>query len=579
MARRHGHLRTLLALLCLALAVPVRAKMRIKFLPDDNLARIFDNPVAFQEFLLILGDTADRLSALISVKNPLPEDSLSLPEPCAETCGAFPHAVFSDHDAVIRVKHSDENLCGMNGLAYAAPCCRDARTDRPIAGYVAVCPELVSSIARELHGDKERREVVVTLLHEVTHIIAFSHTTMNTFRDEQGAPRVDRGLHNAPTRDIMRKSGLLETPAVAEAARRHFGCANLTGALLDKSKHNARFSHWDRAPLYAEYMEPYTQSFLPSTVSNMTLALFHDSGWYDVAFELAEPMPWGRGWGCLFALDECKPRGEDMLNSVFCDANKTAWPNIYPPGRTGRQCNYDRTAVGGCSNGDCPVVLPVFDCRDGSARDQGSADYFGEWKAEDAVCMQSTLRRIGVTTEDGMSAFCYRMRCPGDGGRHPLVLFYGHTDWAQCDENFTATSPNFDGFVACPRDRCGADAPRAVRPPYRHELEGLPPPPWPQPGGHDKAPSTLNTPSDAEISTPEEILTKAIHDVSTGVSEALYGFVAVFVLLMGAACATGGFIGYRRAVIHSKYYREVTLLTPPPVPRPCDCTAERIAVP
>lgn len=235
------------------------------------------------------------------------------------------------------------------------------------------------AVTAEIHGNPSLRDrLVMTMLHELSHVAAFSHYTMNSFRDSAGEPRVERGYQNAPQFDIMLSDGLMETPAVAAAARAHFGCDNLTGALLQATGEQSRFSHWDRGPMYGEFMEPFSQSFVQPVVSNLSLALFHDSGWYSVDFSRAEPMDWGFQWGCHFATDACKEKGQDMASSVFCDANGLAWPNVETPGRTGRQCTYDRAAVGGCSNGDCPIVVPVFPCGDTAGSDDDASEFFGE---------------------------------------------------------------------------------------------------------------------------------------------------------------------------------------------------------
>lgn len=39
--------------------------------------------------------------------------------------------------------------------------------------------------------------------------------------------------------------------------------------------------------------------------SNVTLALFHDTGWYDVNFNMSEKLAWGYKRGCEFVLKSC----------------------------------------------------------------------------------------------------------------------------------------------------------------------------------------------------------------------------------------------------------------------------------
>ena len=40
-------------------------------------------------------------------------------------------------------------------------------------------------------------------------------------------------------------------------------------------------------------------------ISRITRAVLKDSGWYDVSTDFTEPLIWGRGAGCSFALKFC----------------------------------------------------------------------------------------------------------------------------------------------------------------------------------------------------------------------------------------------------------------------------------
>ena len=40
--------------------------------------------------------------------------------------------------------------------------------------------------------------------------------------------------------------------------------------------------------------------------SRLTLALMEDTGWYLPNYQMAQPLRWGRGLGCQFAMNSCK---------------------------------------------------------------------------------------------------------------------------------------------------------------------------------------------------------------------------------------------------------------------------------
>jgi leishmanolysin len=86
-------------------------------------------------------------------------------------------------------------------------------------------------------------------------------------------------------------------------------------------------------------------------LSNLTLALFEDSGWYLPNYAAADVLPWGRGAGCPFASAECVSNGVIVAGGegFFCDATNSA-----------TQCVYDFSAAGTCAASaladGCPVV-------------------------------------------------------------------------------------------------------------------------------------------------------------------------------------------------------------------------------
>ena len=63
---------------------------------------------------------------------------------------------------------------------------------------------------------------------------------------------------------------------------------------------------------FASIIQPH-QTFL----DRMTLAVFEDSGWYQVNYDYAEDLPWGQDQGCHFGdTDVCTTEGE---SEFFCN--------------------------------------------------------------------------------------------------------------------------------------------------------------------------------------------------------------------------------------------------------------------
>ncbi|VDM82764.1 unnamed protein product [Strongylus vulgaris] len=74
------------------------------------------------------------------------------------------------------------------------------------------------------------------------------------------------------------------TPKVRKEARNFFNCSDLEGAEIEsQGKEGTAGSHWEKRIFENEAMTGVaTQVF---ALSRITLALFEDSGWYNVDYE------------------------------------------------------------------------------------------------------------------------------------------------------------------------------------------------------------------------------------------------------------------------------------------------------
>ena len=202
---------------------------------------------------------------------------------------------------------STEGLCDSSTLAYASPCHLD-QGDRPIVGSINFCPGVVAPTTDALQLASDQ----AVALHEMIHLVGFSMTLFSYFRDEAGTPRTQRCpdapgcseddrpgdppynpetdsffLDNSTVAAAERRGRAvryLATPSVRGVARSYFGCAALPGAELEGSG-NAEAtvgSHWEKRVLFTELMTGSTSAAFPEVLSEFTLALLDDSGWYQV---------------------------------------------------------------------------------------------------------------------------------------------------------------------------------------------------------------------------------------------------------------------------------------------------------
>ena len=77
-----------------------------------------------------------------------------------------------------------------------------------------------------------------------------------------------------------------------------FNCQTLTGATLeDDGGEGSSMSHWETSIAYSEVMTSKAPMWV---ISNLTLAIMQDSGWYVPNKDLALPLRFGHKRGCEF---------------------------------------------------------------------------------------------------------------------------------------------------------------------------------------------------------------------------------------------------------------------------------------
>ena len=209
-------------------------------------------------------------------------------------------------DLVVYVT-SAKGSCDTTTLAYANPCHLD-QMDRPIVGSINFCPGVIQPSAdpAQVANDK------AVALHEMIHVVGFSMTLFSYFRDSAGNPRTPRcpdaaGCTEAdqpgdPPYDTSTDSYVLSdatvavadragaparflaTPAVRRVARSYFACPTVPCAELENSGNSEATagSHWEKRAFFTELMTGSTSTAFPEVLSEFTLALLDDSGWYKV---------------------------------------------------------------------------------------------------------------------------------------------------------------------------------------------------------------------------------------------------------------------------------------------------------
>ena len=172
-------------------------------------------------------------------------------------------------------------------------------------------------------------EAETILLHEITHILGFHYEHYQYFPG--GINKVINKTIDKNGKNIY----YIITPKVVELAKKYFNCDALFGLQLenqDNNNNNIPSSHWESRILLGEYMnlELYSPEIV---ISDFTLALLEDSGWYKVNYYTGGLMRFGKNRGCEFlnfnCLDENKETkykneffGINDINNPSCSAGR-----------------------------------------------------------------------------------------------------------------------------------------------------------------------------------------------------------------------------------------------------------------
>ncbi|EHA97814.1 Leishmanolysin-like peptidase, partial [Heterocephalus glaber] len=295
--------------------------------------------------------------------------------PCMAEVEQHPEGI-RDADFVLYVGALATERCSHeNIISYAAYCQQEAETDRPIAGYANLCPNMISTQPQEFIG------MLSTVKHEIIHALGFSAGLFAFYRDKDGNPLTSRFANGLPpfnyslglyqwSDKVVRKVErswnvrdnktvhhpvyLLVTPHVVDEARKHFKCSLLEGMELENQGGlGTELNHWEKRLLENEAMTgSHTQN---RVLSRITLALMEDTGWYRANYSMAEKLDWGLGMGCDFVKKSCKfwmdqQRQKGQALSPYCDTLRSSPLQL--------TCRQDQRAVAVCNLQKFPKPLP-----------------------------------------------------------------------------------------------------------------------------------------------------------------------------------------------------------------------------
>ena len=186
--------------------------------------------------------------------------------------------------------------------AAAYPILMDEESNRPILGGVLLGKHY------DFSKDTSGRFLAMLLLHEISHVLAFNDDLFPLFEG------ITEPTTILPVNGLSRV--LLKTPKVLEKAKGHFGCPSLKGVELeDQGGNGSAGSHWEARIMLGDYM--ISTDYPELVVSDITLAVFEDSGWYEVNYFTGGLFKTGKGEGCNFLQKTCVDTDDIERKSRF----------------------------------------------------------------------------------------------------------------------------------------------------------------------------------------------------------------------------------------------------------------------
>ena len=357
-----------------------------------------------------------------------------------------------NYDVIVFPSFSSD--LGSNVLAAAGACLNynvGSNRRRPVAG--------VLYINQRLAFDKRntREYMKHLLLHEITHILIFSPTLLNN-------------LGMTSTRNSIT---YVTSPKVLIKARQHFNCASINGMPLeDQGGEGSAGSHWEARYMLGDYM--ISTDYMDNVISDISLALFEDSGFYEVEYYSGGLFKFGKNKGCTFLNNKCIVNGSPISEEFcvrprqpMCSQSRVSkgFCGIYQYSATipSNYQYFDNTNIGGFSPANYCPITSTFDsdtdyypnnCNVGNSSLHGD---YGEVMGSNSFCFLSSLLPTSSSQNRTYQSICYRVRC--NSSSKQIVVSIGSST-VNCPTNGgNMTLNGYSGVITCPKytDICDAE--------------------------------------------------------------------------------------------------------------------------
>ena len=339
-------------------------------------------------------------------------------------------------------------------IAAAAYCLYDINTFQPYFGVLCINANI------QLYKKNTKRYLKTVLLHEITHILVFH-------------PSLLKKLRLIETIDSF---SYINSTKVISKAKLHFNCENLTRLQLEnQGGYGSSGAHWEARYMLGDYM--ISTDYMDTVISDITLALFEDSGFYQVNYYTGGLFKFGKNKGCSFFKDKCIVNGETNYKNEFCTSYLS--DSCSPTRENKGQCMiysyndpvpqefsyFTNPNQGGFYPCDyCPVTnintqdsqLDYYptNCKVGDS----SLSSYGEIISDTSFCFISSLLPETINLAFKYQAICYKVSC--DNINKKIIVHIGSSS-VECPTfgGSITEPPGFKGVIECPKyiDVCSSE--------------------------------------------------------------------------------------------------------------------------
>ena len=354
-----------------------------------------------------------------------------------------------DNDLVIIPYFSDTLQSSV--LAAATACVAISETMEPKMGVIMINPNLDFSYTNS------ERFLTMLFLHEISHVLIFHQAfffSLNMISE-------------------LQKNGetiyYIKTPNVLKKAKLHYNCNSITGIPLENyGGAGSAGSHWESRYLLGDYM--IATDYPEIVISDISLAVFEDSGLYKVNYYTGGLFRFGKGEGCNFLEEKCITDGSTLFANEFCI--KTQEPfctsghlskgHCYMAQYSSDLSSYYRyfknAKIGGYAPADyCPISFDnLYDktnyyfptnCKYGKTS-MTHPDY-GEKVGDNSVCVESSLVPSWSQQGETYRSICYEIKCDKDS-KTIYVFINGNTVQCPMSGGLIENPSGFRGKIICP---------------------------------------------------------------------------------------------------------------------------------